>query len=40
MQKTSIRKVILAYRGFVDVKIIKIAKNDEKVGFVRMNGAL
>ena len=33
-------KMCLAYRGFVEVKIVKIAKNDEKRGFGRMNRAL
>ena len=35
-----IRKVCPAYRSFVEVKNIKIAKNDEKRAFGRMNRAL
>ena len=39
-QKIPIRKVCPAYRSFVEVKNIKIAKNDEKRGFDRKNIAL
>ena len=39
-QKAPIRKVCLAYRTFLKVKIIEIAKNDEKRGFGGMNIAL
>ena len=39
-QKVPIRKVSLAYRSFVEVKIVKIAKNYEKRGLGRMNRAL
>ena len=39
-QKVPIRKVCHAYRSFVEVKIFKIANNDEKQSFGRMNRAL
>ena len=39
-QKVAIRKVCLVYRSFQEEKIVKIAKNDEKRGFGRMNRAL
>ena len=40
MQNVPIRKVCLAYRSFVEVKIVKIANNVEKQSFGRMNRAL
>ena len=36
----AIRKVCLAYRSLVEVKVVKIAKNDEKRALSRMNRAL
>ena len=39
-QKVPIRKVYLAYRSFVEVNIVKIAKNVEKRAFGRVNRAL
>ena len=31
---------LIAYRSFVEVKTVKITKNDEKLSFGRMNRAL
>ena len=39
-QEVAIRKMCLAYRNFEEEKIFKIAKNDEKRRFSRMNIAL